>query len=181
MEFIRTDFQGVVLVRPDVHADGRGFFLESFIRDRYAAHGIGADFMQDNHSLSVKKGVVRGLHFQIQPSAQNKLIRVTRGAVYDVVVDIRRSSPTFGKWLSFDLSAGNFLQLYVPAGCAHGFCTLDENTEVQYKIDKPYSPAHERGIRWNDPDLAVAWPVKEPLLSAKDSGLPHFKDLISPF
>lgn len=181
MEFIRTDFEGIVLVKPDVHADERGFLLESFTRDRYLKGGITADFMQDNHSRSVKKGVVRGLHFQVPPLAQNKLIRVTRGAIFDVVVDMRTSSLTFGKWLSFELSAGNFRQLFVPAGFAHGFCTLEENTEAQYKVDNPYSPVHERGIRWNDPDLAIVWPCKEPVLSVKDGDLPYFKDFVSPF
>lgn len=181
MEFIPSDLDGVVLVKPDVHKDPRGFFLESYSQDRFADHGISAVFVQDNHSRSVQKGVLRGLHFQVPPFSQNKLIRVTRGAVWDVVVDLRTSSPTFGKWRSFDLSAGNFHQLYVPAGFAHGFCTLEENTEVQYKVDRRYSPAHDAGIRWNDPALAIAWPVRKPLLSAKDAALPCCKDFPSPF
>lgn len=181
MEFVRTDFEGVVLVKPDVHADERGFLFESYNRDRYVKGGIAAVFTQDNHSLSVRKGVIRGMHFQVPPVAQNKLIRVTRGSIRDIVVDLRKGSPTFGKWLGFDLAAVNFRQLFVPAGFAHGFCTLEENTEVQYKVDNPYSPAHERGIRWNDPDIAIVWPVKEPALSAKDGSLPYFGDLVSPF
>jgi dTDP-4-dehydrorhamnose 3,5-epimerase len=181
MEFIKTDLPGVILIKPDVHADERGFLLESFSRDRYEKSGIKAAFMQDNHSRSVNKGVLRGMHLQIPPFAQNKLIRVTRGSIYDVVVDFRKQSPAFGKWQGFNLSAGNFHQLFVPAGFAHGFCTLDKNTEVQYKVDNPYSPSHERGIRWNDPDLAIAWPIKETILSAKDSVLPDFKDFVSPF
>jgi dTDP-4-dehydrorhamnose 3,5-epimerase len=181
MEFIRTDLDGVILVKPDVHADERGFLLESYSQKRFIDNGIGVIFVQDNHSCSVRKGVLRGLHFQIPPFAQNKLVRVTRGSVLDVVVDLRTKSPTFGKWRSFELSSGNFNQLFVPAGFAHGFCTLEDNTEVQYKLDKPYSPAHERGIRWNDPDLAIVWPFKEPALSTKDGSLPYFKDLAPPF
>ncbi|MBN2188312.1 MAG: dTDP-4-dehydrorhamnose 3,5-epimerase [Chitinispirillaceae bacterium] len=181
MEFIRTDLEGVILVKPDVHADERGFLLESYSQKRFADGGIRAVFVQDNHSCSVKKGVLRGLHFQSPPFAQNKLIRATRGSLWDVVVDLRKTSPAFGKWHGFELSAGNFHMLFVPAGCAHGFCTLEENTEVQYKVDNTYSPSHERGIRWNDPDLAIAWPVKEPLLSARDRDLPFIKNFISPF
>jgi dTDP-4-dehydrorhamnose 3,5-epimerase len=181
MEFIKTDLPGVILIKPDVHADERGFLLESFTRDRYEKGGIKAAFMQDNHTLSVKKGVLRGLHFQIPPFAQNKLIRVTRGSIHDVAVDLRKQSPAFGKWRGFNLSAGNFHQLFVPVGFAHGFCTLEKDTEVQYKVDNPYSPAHERGVRWNDPDLAIVWPFKEVVLSAKDSVLPYFKDFVSPF
>lgn len=181
MEFIRNDLEGIVLIKPDVHADQRGFLLESYSRDQYVKEGIAASFMQDNHSLSVKKGVVRGLHFQIPPAAQNKLIRVTRGAICDIVADLRKSSKTFGKWLGFDLSADNFRQLYIPAGFAHGFCTLEDNTEVQYKVDNPYSPAHDSGIRWNDPDLAIVWPVDVPILSVKDGNLPYLKNFASPF
>jgi dTDP-4-dehydrorhamnose 3,5-epimerase len=181
MEFIRTDLDGIILIKPDVHADSRGFLLESYSRDSYVKGGVTAAFIQDNHSRSVKIGVIRGLHFQIPPCAQNKLIRVTRGAICDVTVDMRKSSPTFGQWRSFELSADNFRQLYVPAGFAHGFCTLNENSEVQYKVDNPYSPAHERGIRWDDPDLAIIWPVKEPILSARDQDLPYFKKIESPF
>ena len=181
MEFIRNDLEGIVLIKPDVHADQRGFLLESYSRDRYTKCGIAASFIQDNHSLSVKKGVVRGLHFQVPPATQNKLVRVTRGAICDIVVDLRKSSKTFGKWLSFDLSADNFRQLYVPAGFAHGFCTLEDNTEVQYKVDNPYSPAHDSGIRWNDPDIAIVWPVDDPVLSVKDGNLPYLRNFASPF
>jgi dTDP-4-dehydrorhamnose 3,5-epimerase len=181
MEFVKTDLPGVILVKPDVHADERGFLLESYSLKRFADAGVHAAFVQDNHSCSVKKGVLRGLHFQSPPFAQNKLIRATRGSIWDVVVDLRRQSPAFGRWRGFELSAVNFHILFVPAGFAHGFCTLEENSEVQYKVDNPYSPAHERGIKWNDPDLAIAWPLKETVLSAKDSVLPHFKDFVSPF
>jgi len=181
MEFIKTDLPDVILVQPDVHTDERGFLLESYSQKRFAEGGVHAAFVQDNHSCSVKKGVLRGLHFQSPPFSQNKLIRATRGSIWDVVVDIRRQSPTFGKWRGFELSALNFHILFAPAGFAHGFCTLEENSEVQYKVDNPYSPAHERGIRWNDPDLAIAWPLKEPALSAKDLVLPFFRNFITPF
>jgi dTDP-4-dehydrorhamnose 3,5-epimerase len=181
MEFIQTSLPGVVLIKPDVHADNRGFFLESYTQSKFAAAGISTVFVQDNHSLSVEKGVLRGLHFQTPPYAQCKLIRATRGAIYDVVVDVRVSSPSYGKWLGFELSAANFHMLFVPAGFAHGFCTLIENTEVQYKVDNLYAPANDSGIRWNDPDLKIEWPVKNPILSKKDGGLQFFKSFVSPF
>jgi dTDP-4-dehydrorhamnose 3,5-epimerase len=181
MEFIRTDLAGVILVKPDVHGDSRGFFLECYSRERFAEGGITVTFAQDNHSLSAQKGVLRGLHFQTPPFTQCKLLRVTRGAIWDVAVDLRKSSPTFGKWRGFDLSADNFAMLYVPAGFAHGFCTLAEHTEVIYKVDKRYSPAHDSGIRWDDPDLAIDWPVRDPVLSAKDAKLPYLKNFPSPF
>jgi dTDP-4-dehydrorhamnose 3,5-epimerase len=181
MKFIRTDLDDVILVKPDVHSDERGYLLESYSLKVFTENGIGVTFVQDNHSRSVRKGVVRGLHYQIPPFAQNKLVRVTAGKILDVVVDLRTKSPGFGKWCAFELSSGNFHQLFVPAGFAHGFCTLEDGTEVQYKLDKPYSPAHDRGIRWNDADLAIVWPFKELELSAKDRGLPYFKDLASPF
>jgi dTDP-4-dehydrorhamnose 3,5-epimerase len=181
MEFIRSDLDGVCLIKPDVHGDHRGFFLESYTRPKFAEAGITTLFLQDNHSRSDQAGVLRGLHFQRPPYAQSKLIRVTRGAIYDVAVDLRKSSPTFGKWRAFELSAENFLHLFVPAGFAHGFCTLVENTEVQYKVDSLYAPAHDSGIRWNDPDLAIDWPVKDPILSKKDVELPFLRSIESPF
>jgi dTDP-4-dehydrorhamnose 3,5-epimerase len=181
MEFIHGALEGIVLVKPDVHADNRGFFLECHTQEKFARAGITAVFVQDNHSLSVQKGVLRGLHFQTPPCAQNKLIRVTRGAIYDVVVDLRKSSPTFGKWQSFDLSSENFLMLFVPTGFAHGFCTMADNTEVQYKVDALYAPTCDSGIRWNDPDIAIAWPVIDPVLSAKDCSLQYFSNFSSPF
>lgn len=181
MEFIRADLDGVILIKPDVHGDQRGFFLESYTQSKFAEGGITAVFVQDNHSRSAARGVLRGLHFQRPPFAQSKLIRVTRGAVYDVLVDLRKSSPTYGKWRAFELTAGNFLMLFAPAGFAHGFCTLDADTEVQYKVDVLYSPKHDGGIRWNDPDLAIEWPAAKPLLSKKDEELPFFREFDSPF
>ena len=181
MNFIPSDLPGVILIEPVVHRDQRGFFVESYSAGAFAKGGIATTFVQDNHSLSTAKGVLRGMHFQLPPHAQSKVIRATRGAIYDVVVDVRRASPTFGRWQGFELSADNFRMLFVPAGFAHGFCTLAENTEVQYKVDRLYAPEVDGGIRWNDPDIAIAWPVSKPLLSAKDSALPFLKEFDSPF
>jgi dTDP-4-dehydrorhamnose 3,5-epimerase len=181
MEFNRTMLDGVIQVTPDVHADHRGFFLESYTWEKFVSGGIDTAFVQDNHSCSAQKGVLRGLHFQLPPFAQSKLVRVTAGAIFDVAVDLRKGSATFGKWEGFELSAANFFMLYIPAGFAHGFCTLAENTEVQYKVDVPYASSHDSGIRWNDPDIAVRWPVEVPVLSKKDGELGFFKEFDSPF
>ena len=181
MKRIETDIEGAWLVEPRVFYDDRGFFLESYSRKAFAEIGITCPFVQDNHSRSLHKGVLRGLHFQRPPAAQAKLVRVSAGAVYDVIVDLRTSSPTYGKWRGFDLSAENFLMLFVPPGCAHGFCAVEPDTDVMYKVDTPYSPEHDSGIIWNDPALAVRWPVDNPLLSGKDARLGRFGDLNSPF
>jgi dTDP-4-dehydrorhamnose 3,5-epimerase len=181
MEFLRTPLSDVILIKPDVHADNRGFFLESYTLSKFVANGIDTMFVQDNHSLSAQKGVLRGLHFQTPPCAQSKLVRVTRGAIYDVVVDLRRSSSTYGKWFGAELTGENFQMLFVPAGFAHGFCTLVANTEVQYKVDHLYAPANDSGIRWNDPDIGIQWPVPEPILSKKDGELQDFRSFKSPF
>jgi len=181
MKFIGADLPGVFLIEPDVHQDHRGFFLESYSRDAFVKAGIAAEFVQDNHSLSVQKGVVRGLHFQLPPFAQSKLLRVTRGAIYDVVVDLRRSSPSYGTWQGFELSSDNFRMLFIPAGFAHGFCTIAENTEVQYKVDCLYAPSADGGIRWNDPNVGVTWPESTPILSNKDAKLPFLQEFDSPF
>jgi len=175
MQVTEGGLPGVLLIEPTVHRDHRGFFLESYNRERYAAMGIGHAFIQDNHSLSVAAGVIRGLHYQMDPYAQTKLVRVTAGAVFDVVVDLRRGSPTFGQWEGFQLSADNMCQLLVPRGFAHGFCTLVPNTEVQYKVDALYSAAHDRGIAWNDPAIGIVWSVGGsggPILSEKDARHP---------
>lgn len=181
MEFIRTPLSDVILVKPDVHSDNRGFFLESYTLSKFVANGIDTMFVQDNHSLSVQKGVLRGLHFQTPPCAQSKLVRATRGAIFDVVVDLRKSSATYGKWFGAELTAENFHLLFVPAGFAHGFCTLVENTEVQYKVDHLYAPANDSGLRWNDPDIGIQWPEAAPILSKKDGELRSFRDFKSPF
>ncbi|HEX7057461.1 MAG TPA: dTDP-4-dehydrorhamnose 3,5-epimerase [Bacilli bacterium] len=175
MNILKTKLQGVLLIEPRVHEDGRGFFMESYRADLFQQAGIAARFVQDNHSLSVEKGVLRGLHYQLAPKAQAKLVRVVRGAIFDVAVDIRRSSPTFGLWESFVLSAENKRQVYIPRGFAHGFCTLEPDTEVIYKVDQYYSPEHDRGILWNDAELGIPWPVADPVLSEKDRNHPPLK------
>lgn len=169
----------VKLITPRIYRDERGFFSETFSARELAAAGIAETFVQDNHSLSRTKGVVRGLHFQIAPRAQGKLVRVTRGAILDVAVDIRRGSPTYGQHVAMMLSAENWRQLWVPSGFAHGFCTLEPDTEVQYKVTDYYAPECDRGIRWNDPALGIAWPVAAELavLSDKDKNQPMLADL----
>jgi dTDP-4-dehydrorhamnose 3,5-epimerase len=176
MNIIHGKLSGVKIVVPEVYEDARGFFMESYHAGKYAEAGIPMAFLQDNHSMSVRRGVLRGLHYQLGPKAQTKLVRVLKGAIYDVVVDIREGSPTFGQWESFELSAANRHQLLVPKGYAHGFCTLEPGTEVLYKVDEFYSPEHDRGIAWNDPDLGIPWPVSEPLLSSKDARHPRLAD-----
>jgi dTDP-4-dehydrorhamnose 3,5-epimerase len=148
-----------VLIAAKRYADSRGWFTETYSDRTFAARGITCGFVQDNHSMSAQKGTIRGLHFQLPPMAQAKLVRVTRGRILDVAVDIRRGSPTFGKFVSAELSAENGHQLFVPVGFAHGFCTLEDDTEVSYKVSEFYSPKHDAGIRWDDPTIAVSWPV----------------------
>jgi len=166
VKFIRTAIPDVVLIEPKVFEDARGFFMETYNRRVFAEHGIRGEFVQLNHSLSVRN-TLRGLHYQVG-KPQGKLVRVIRGRVYDVAVDIRFGSPTFGRWVSETLSAENRKQLYVPVGFAHGFCVLSEEAEFIYACTDTYYPEGERGIIWNDPDLAISWPVKEPILSEKD-------------
>ncbi len=178
MQVETTDLPGVLILKPRVFEDARGFFLESYNRETLRSHGIETLFVQDNHSSSTR-GTLRGLHFQLPPADQVKLVRVVRGAAWDVAVDIRVGSPTFGRWVGVELSATNFRQLYIPAGFAHGFCVLSEEAEVLYKVSHVYSPAHERGIIWNDPALQIAWPVAEPLLSDRDRGLGTLADYLS--
>lgn len=181
MEFIKISLKGAYIIKPKVFQDERGFFLESYSEKVFAENGIDAKFVQDNHSLSVKKGVLRGLHFQLPPNEQSKLVRVTRGKVYDVIVDIRKNSPTYGKWEGFELSSDNFQMLFIPCGFAHAFLTLENNTEFMYKVDNFYAPESDSGIIWNDPDLNIDWPIKDPTLSEKDAKLQNFKDFNSPF
>lgn len=172
MKVTQRRLNGVKLIEPDVYGDHRGFFMESYNRETFRANGISNEFIQDNHSLSAPVGVLRGLHYQLNPYAQSKLVRVTSGKIWDVVVDLRRGSPTYGQWEGYELSAQNKKQLLVPRGFAHGFCTLEPNTEVQYKVDSHYSREHDRGLIWNDPALAISWPVKQPILSEKDEKHP---------
>ena len=169
--FSRLAIPEVILIEPKVFADGRGFFMETYKMPDFAAAGIKVNFVQENHSRS-GKGVLRGLHYQNPPFAQGKLVRVVRGEVFDVSVDIRRGSPTWGKWVRVILSEENRDILYVPAGFAHGFCVLSEIAEVIYKTTSVYSAESEAGIIWNDKDLNIEWPVKKPLLSEKDEGWP---------
>ncbi len=169
----------VKLITPRIFRDARGFFSETFSAQRLAEAGIADTFVQDNHSLSVEKGVVRGLHFQIAPKAQDKLVRVVRGAILDVAVDIRLKSPTYGRHVSAVLSADNWAQMWVPKGFAHGFCTLEDNTEVVYKTTEYYSPEHDKGLRWDDPVLGIEWPVTghAAVLSDKDRKQPLLGEL----
>ena len=174
MQVSKTPIDGLLTIEPKIFADPRGMFYEVYSENRYEEHGIPC-FVQDNHSVS-KKGVLRGLHYQVNPG-QGKLVRVTRGEVFDVAVDIRKQSPTYGKWWGLSLSETNNFQLYIPIGFAHGFCVLSELAEVLYKCSDYYSPENERGILWNDPDLAIDWPVKDPILSEKDAVYPLFSEL----
>ncbi|MFX3632155.1 MAG: dTDP-4-dehydrorhamnose 3,5-epimerase [Candidatus Pristimantibacillus sp.] len=173
---MNTHLLDIKLIKPAASEDHRGFFMESYNPSILKMYGISIGFIQDNHSLSVEAGVLRGLHYQLNPNAQTKLVRATAGAIYDVVVDIRHGSPTFGQWQGFILSASNKRQLLVPQGFAHGFCTLVPNCEVQYKVDALYSPEHDRGIAWNDPALAIDWPTSTPILSDKDGKHPLLAD-----
>lgn len=174
---------GVREIRPQRFADERGFFSEVWNAETWRKAGLDLSFVQDNHSLSRARGVLRGLHFQAPPFAQEKLVRVTRGAVFDVAVDIRRTSPTFGRWVSLVLSAERWNQLLVPAGFAHGFLTLEPDTEVQYKVTAPYSATHDRTIRWDDPAIGIEWPLerRELTLSERDLVAPLLADVETGF
>ncbi len=179
MNVIDTDLPGVRIIRPRRFIDHRGFFSETFNANAFAEAGLPTAFVQDNHSLSRPKGTVRGLHFQVAPFAQDKLVRVVRGSILDVAVDLRAGSPHFGRSVAVVISAEEWNQLFIPIGFAHGFCTLEDDTEVLYKVTNFYSPEHDRGILWNDPDLEINWPVAEQqaILSDKDRKLPRLKDV----
>ena len=173
---------GVLEIIPKKFGDERGFFSETFQRQRFIDAGITPDWMQDNQSYSAEKGVLRGLHFQVAPFAQDKLIRVLRGSIFDVAVDIRNGSPTYGRWVSCELSAAKFNQLLIPRGFAHGFLTLEPDVEVLYKVSAPYSPQCDRGIAWNDPAIGIAWPLEpgqQPVLSGKDASAPKLAEIAS--
>ena len=175
MKILDTTLPGVLIIEPDVFGDIRGFFSETYHKERYRAAGMDGEFVQDNTSFSTK-GTLRGLHFQY-PHGQAKLVQVFMGEVFDVVVDIRKGSPTFGQWFGTTLSYENKRQLFVPEGFAHGFCVLSETALFTYKCTDFYSPSDERGIRWSDPDIGIEWPINDPLLSDKDEEYPRFKDL----
>ncbi len=173
-EFHRLEIDGLILIEPQVFVDGRGFFMETYKTPDFATGGITGNFVQDSHSRSTK-GTLRGLHYQKSPFAQAKLVRAVRGEVFDVVLDIRKDSPTHGKWASVTLSEENKNVLYIPEGLAHGFMVLSDIAELLYKTTNVYSPEHESGIIWNDPDLNIAWPIKEPILADRDTKWPTLK------
>jgi dTDP-4-dehydrorhamnose 3,5-epimerase len=183
MEVQDTALSGVKIVTPKKLGDQRGFFCEVYNEATWREAGLADRFVQDNHSWSAAAGTIRGLHFQLAPHAQSKLVRVARGRVLDIAVDLRRSSPTFGRHVAIELSAGNWAQLLVPVGFAHGFCTLSQDAEVLYKVSDFYSAADDRGIAWDDPDLAIAWPVarERAVLSDKDWRWPRLRDLADTF
>lgn len=166
MKFVPTELPGVIVIEPDVYRDDRGFFLETYHARKYAEGGVAASFVQDNHSRSLR-GTVRGLHAQ-RRRPQGKLVRVVQGEIFDVVVDVRRGSPSFGRWIGVTLSAENFRQCYVPPSFAHGFCVLSDSAEFEYKCTDFYDPSDEIRILWNDPAIGIAWPVRTPRLSDKD-------------
>jgi len=175
LRFHATDLPGVVRVEPAVHRDHRGFFLETYHRAKYAAGGVDALFVQDNHSRS-EHGILRGLHAQGR-FPQGKLVRAVEGAIFDVAVDIRRGSPTFGRWVGVELSAEGFEQLYVPPGFAHGFCVLSDGAQVEYKCTEVYRPEDELAIRWDDPEIGIDWPIAHPVVSAKDAAAPRLAEI----
>ncbi|TDQ38641.1 dTDP-4-dehydrorhamnose 3,5-epimerase [Aureibacillus halotolerans] len=177
MKITKTILDGVVILEPNVFGDHRGWFMETYNETKFIDAGKDVNFVQDNHSFSAAKGTLRGLHFQLNPKAQTKLVRCTKGAIYDVAVDIRKGSSTYGKWFGLELTEENKKQLLIPKGFAHGFMTLTEDTEVQYKVDEFYAPECDRGIIWNDPDLGIEWPMElKPILSEKDEKAPLLKD-----
>jgi dTDP-4-dehydrorhamnose 3,5-epimerase len=174
--FTNLEINGLVLVEPRVFPDDRGFFLESYKESEFTRAGIPFRFVQDNHSRSIRN-VIRGLHFQRPPRAQGKLVRVIRGAVWDVAVDIRKDSPTYRRWLGAELSDENRRMLFIPPGFAHGFAALTDDVHLIYKCTEEYDAALDGGIRWDDPDIGVAWPVKDPVVSDKDRVLPYLREL----
>jgi dTDP-4-dehydrorhamnose 3,5-epimerase len=181
--FTRLTLPDVILMTPEKHGDERGFFSEVFSKAAWATIGVMADFVQDNHSYSASAGVLRGLHFQVPPFAQDKLVRVTRGAVFDVAVDIRKGSPTFARWVGVELSASRWNQLFIPAGFAHGFVSLTPDVEFLYKVSAPYSKAGDRAVRFDDPDIGIEWPFPADalILSAKDAAAPRLRDIETGF
>jgi dTDP-4-dehydrorhamnose 3,5-epimerase len=174
--FVETEIPGVVIIEPQIHRDDRGFFLESYHEPRYREGGIRARFVQDNHSQSTR-GTLRGLHGQ-NPDPQGKLVRVTAGEVFDVAVDARIGSPAYGKYVAMELSAANFRQVYLPPGILHGFLVTSEIAEFQYKCTAIYRPDSDFSVVWNDPDIGIAWPIEEPILSEKDRSAPRLRDVV---
>lgn len=179
--FIQTEIADVYIIEPKVFGDHRGFFMESWSKKDFEAAGLHYDFVQDNHSSSTVKGTLRGIHFQRGDKAQAKLVRCVRGAVLDVAVDLRPQSPTYKKWVAVELSEENKRQFLIPRGFGHGFVTLTDHVEFLYKADNYYAPEADGGIRWNDPEIAVAWGVENPVLSQKDANAPFLKDAVTGF
>lgn len=174
MEIVRTKIQDVFILKAKLFKDDRGFFTESYSKRTFEKLGLNYELIQDNHSLSVQTDTIRGLHYQLDPKAQTKIVKVVVGSIFDVAVDIRRGSPTFGQWVGVKLTAESCDQLVVPQGFAHGFCTLEPNTEVFYKVDQFYAPECDRNIRFDDPEIGIDWPCKKPHLSEKDLAAPSF-------
>lgn len=181
MTFLKTILEGVYIVKPKVFRDQRGFFMESWSRHDFEAAGLHYDFVQDNYSSSAVKGTLRGIHFQRGEKAQAKLVQCVRGAVLDVAVDLQPGSPTYKKWVGVELSAENRLQMLIPRGFGHGFVTLTDDVEFLYKVDNPYAPEADGGIRWSDPEIGIDWGVERPILSDKDRHAPFLKDTVTGF
>lgn len=181
MEIMATEIPDLIAIKLNSHKDERGFFVETWREEWAKKLKLERPFIQDNHAMSAEKGVLRGLHFQAPPAAQSKLVWVTRGAVFDVAVDIRKGSPTYGQWHGLVLSEENMLRFFIPAGFAHGYMVLEPGTEFHYKVDAYYAPQSEGGLLWNDPTLGIAWPALTPALSAKDKILPLIASFESPF
>jgi dTDP-4-dehydrorhamnose 3,5-epimerase len=182
LKFTRFDnLPEAILIEPQTFSDERGWFVETYKKSEFEAQGITPYFVQDNHSRSKPKGILRGLHFQKDPVAQGKLVRCVLGEVFDVAVDIRRGSPTYAKWVSATLSAENHAMMWVPVGFAHGVLTTSDVAEVLYKVTAEYSPSHDRSIRWNDPAIGINWPLANPILSSKDAEAPLLKDVDNNF
>lgn len=176
MKITKTNLNGLLIIEPNIFTDHRGWFIETYNEESYKKYGININFKQDNHSYSKQRGVLRGLHFQNEPYAQTKLVRCTRGKIWDVAVDLRKSSPTYLKWFGIELTSENQKSLLIPQGFAHGFITLDKNTEVQYKVDNFYEPNSDRSIRYNDPNINIQWPIINVIISEKDLKAPYLRD-----
>ncbi|MGS0972997.1 MAG: dTDP-4-dehydrorhamnose 3,5-epimerase [Candidatus Izemoplasmataceae bacterium] len=176
MNIAKTDIEDVFIIKTKVFNDYRGWFIETYSKAKFKELGIEVDFVQDNHSFTAQKGTLRGLHFQLHPKAQTKLVRCTKGKILDVAVDLREGSPTFKKWIGVELSEENKEQLLIPKGFAHGFLTLTDDVEVQYKVDENYSPENDRSIRFDDPEIKVDWGINQPILSDKDLNAPLMKE-----
>ena len=174
MKFVETELKGAFVIEPDRLEDERGFFARTFCTDEFAARGLQRRFVQCSVSFNVLRGTLRGMHYQAAPHEEAKLVRCTRGAIYDAIVDLRRVSPTFRRWVGVDLSADNRRALYVPEGCAHGFQTIEDGSEVFYQISEMHHPAAARGVRWNDPAFGIVWPLRDPIVSARDADYPDF-------